>query len=191
MTAVENHYKWVDVSKFLGAHSIRVNVSGDGSREEVALNAIDGLTKLGKYGASNGINIIVENHGGYSSDGTWLAGVMKEVDMENVGTLPDFGNFCVEGRPKNCTKTYDKYQGISDLMPFAKGVSAKSFEFDEQGNEINSDFDSIMRIVKKSGYKGYLGIEYEGNRLSEDKGIKATKLLLEKVIKKLEESSDV
>ena len=190
MTAVENHYKWVDVAKFLGAHSIRVNAAGDGSREDVAINAIDGLTKLGKYGASNGINIIVENHGGYSSDGSWLAGVMKEVDMENVGTLPDFGNFCIEGSPKDCTKAYDRYQGITDLMPFAKGVSAKSLEFDEQGNEINSDFDSIMRIVKNSGYKGYIGIEYEGDQLSEDKGIKATKLLLEKVIKKLEESSD-
>jgi len=192
MTAVENHYKWVDIAKILGAHSIRVSSikAGDRSREEVAINAIDGLKKLGKYGASNGVNIIVENHGGYSSDASWLVGVLKEVDMENVGTLPDFGNFCIKGSPEGCIEEYDRYQGIADLMPFAKGVSAKSDEFDEKGNEINSDFYRIMRIVKNSGYKGFIGIEYDGDKLSEDEGIKATKLLLEKAINRLDEYSN-
>lgn len=185
MTAVENHYKWVDVAKFLGAHSIRVNAAGQGTAEEVAENAKDGLTKLGEYGASKGINIIVENHGGYSSDGTWLSGVMKGVGMDNVGTLPDFGNFCLERSPDGCVNEYDRYQGMTDLMPFAKGVSAKSNDFDENGNEVSSDFLRIMKIVKESGFKGYVGIEYEGNTLSEDEGIKATKVLLEKVFKEL------
>lgn len=169
--AVENHYPWVDIAQFLGAKSIRVNAAGQGSEEEVAANAVDGLSKLGEYGASKGINIIVENHGGYSSDGQWLSGVMEKVGMDNVGTLPDFGNFY----------EYDKYQGIADLMPYAKGVSAKSNSFDEEGNEVNSDFLRIMKIVKESGFKGYVGIEYEGSELSEDEGIKATKALLEKV----------
>lgn len=169
--AVENHYPWVDIAQFLGAKSIRVNAAGEGSPEEVAANAVDGLSKLGEYGKSKGINIIVENHGGLSSDGQWLSGVMEKVDMENVGTLPDFGNFY----------EYDKYQGITDLMPYAKGVSAKSNSFDEEGNEVNSDFLRIMKIVKESGFKGYVGIEYEGSELSEDEGIKATKALLEKV----------
>jgi sugar phosphate isomerase/epimerase len=169
--AVENHYPWVDIAQFLGAKSIRVNAAGQGSEEEVAANAVDGLSKLGEYGASKGINIIVENHGGYSSDGQWLSGVMEKVGMDNVGTLPDFGNFY----------EYDKYQGIADLMPYAKGVSAKSNSFDAEGNEVNSDFLRIMKIVKESGFKGYVGIEYEGSELSEDEGIKATKALLEKV----------
>ncbi len=185
MTAVENHYKWVDIAEFLGAHSIRVNAAGSGTMEEVAANAVDGLSKLGEYGASKGINIIVENHGGYSSDGTWLAGVIDGVGMNNVGTLPDFGNFCIERGPEGCVNEYDRYQGIADLMPYAKGVSAKSNEFDENGNEVNSDFLRIMKIVKKSGFKGYIGIEYEGSQLSEDEGIKATKALLEKVFKEL------
>lgn len=185
MVAVENHYPWVDVAKFLGAHSIRVNAAGQGTPEEVAANAVAGLTKLGEYGASKGINIIVENHGGYSSDGNWLSGVMKEVGMDNVGTLPDFGNFCIERSPDGCANEYDRYQGMADLMPYAKGVSAKSHEFDEDGNEVISDFLRIMKIVKESGFKGYVGIEYEGDLLSEDEGIKATKALLENVFQEI------
>lgn len=183
--AVENHYAWVDVAKFLGAHSIRVNAAGSGTADEVAKNAVVGLSSLGKYGASKGINIIVENHGGYSSDGTWLSGVMGQIGMDNVGTLPDFGNFCIARSPDGCAKEYDRYKGMKELMPFAKGVSAKSNVFDEAGNERNSDFLKIMKIVKESGFKGYVGIEYEGAELSEDEGIKATKALLEKVIKQL------
>ncbi len=185
VAAVENHYPWVDVAQFLGAHSIRVNAAGEGTPEEVAANAVDGLSKLGEYGASKGINIIVENHGGYSSDGMWLSGVMSEVGMENVGTLPDFGNFCIEHGPEGCANEYDRYKGMAELMPYAKGVSAKSNEFDEEGNEVHSDFYRIMKIVKDSGFKGYVGIEYEGSQLSEDEGIKATKALLEKVFAEL------
>ncbi len=183
--AVEGHHKWVDVAKFLGAQSIRVNAAGDGTAEEVAANAVLGLSKLGEYGASQGINILVENHGGYSSDGKWLSGVMKEVAMDNVGTLPDFGNFCIESGPDGCTNEYDRYLGMTEIVPFAKGVSAKSNQFDENGNEVNTDFLKIMKIVKESGFKGYVGIEYEGSELSEDEGIKATKALLEKVFSQL------
>jgi len=181
MKAVENHYKWVDIAKFLGAHSIRVNAAGKGTAEEVAANAVDGLSKLGEYAATKGINILVENHGGYSSDGTWLAGVMQKVGKDNVGTLPDFGNFCIERTADGCANEYDRYQGMADLMPFAKGVSAKAHEFDDAGNEVHSDFLKIMKIVKDSGFEGYVGIEFEGGTISEDEGIKATKALLEKV----------
>jgi sugar phosphate isomerase/epimerase len=183
--AVENHHPWVDVAAFLGAHSVRVNAAGQGTAEEVADNAVDGLSKLGEYGASRGVNVIVENHGGYSSDGSWLAGVIERVGMDNVGTLPDFGNFCIERGPDGCANEYDRYQGMADLMPYAKGVSAKSHEFDEDGNEVSSDFLRIMKIVKESGFKGDVGIEYEGTALSEDEGIKATKALLEKVFAQL------
>ncbi len=186
LEAVENHYKWVDIAKFLGAHSIRVNAAGEGTPEEVAKNAVNGLKALGKYAASKGINVIVENHGGHSSNGAWLSGIMGVINMDNVGTLPDFGNFCIERGPDGCVKEYDKYAGMKELMPYAKGVSAKSHEFDEEGNEVHSDYLRIMKIVKESGFKGYIGIEYEGDQLSEDEGIKATKALLEKVFAQLE-----
>lgn len=180
--AVENHYKWVDAAKHLGCHSVRVNAAGEGSAEDVAAAAVLGLGKLAEYGKSAGLNVIVENHGGYSSDGSWLSGVMKQINMDNCGTLPDFGNFCLErGEGWKCVKEYDRYKGIEELMPYAKAVSAKSNVFDEAGDERNMDFLRIMKIVKSHGYKGYVGIEYEGNELSEDEGIMATKKLLEKV----------
>lgn len=168
---VDNHKKWVEAAKFLGCHSIRVNAGGPGGREELAKQVVDGLTKLSTFAKDHNINVTVENHGGLSSDGAWLAGVLKTVGMDNCGSLPDFGNF----------HSYDRYQGMKDLMPYAKGVSAKSRVFDDQGNEKQSDFLRIMKIVKAAGYKGYVGIEYEGGKLSEDDGIIATKKLLEKV----------
>lgn len=182
MKAVENHYDWVKIAKFLGAKSIRVNAAGQGTAEEVAMHAVDGLTQLGKFGAQEGINIIVENHGGYSSDGAWLSGVMSKVNMKNIGTLPDFGNFCLERGPEGCLKEYDRYKGIAELMPYAKGVSAKTNVFDANGNERAMDYSRILKIVKDAGFKGNIGIEFEGTELSEDEGIKATKALIEKVL---------
>jgi len=179
--AVENHYGWVDAAKILGCHSIRVNAAGNGTAEEVKAAAIDGLGRLTAYGQDNGINVIVENHGGYSSDGQWLSSVIAEVASDYCGTLPDFGNFCVEGGHGNCIREYDRYQGVKELMPFAKGVSAKSHDFDEEGNETHTDYERMMKIVKDAGFTGYVGVEYEGDVLSEADGIKATKKLLEKV----------
>lgn len=180
--AVENHYKWIDAAKLMGCHSIRVNAAGKGTAEEVAAAAVDGLGRLSEYGAKAGLNVIVENHGGYSSDGKWLSGVMKQINMDNCGTLPDFGNFCIEkGEEGKCANEYDRYAGMEDLMPFAKAVSAKAHDFDAQGNETHSDFLRIMKIVKDHGYRGYVGIEYEGSGMSEEEGIIATKKLLEKV----------
>lgn len=182
--AVENHYKWVHAARHLECATIRVNAYGIGSAEDVAAAAVDGLGKLGEFAAKSGINVIVENHGGYSSDGSWLSGVMKQVGLNNVGTLPDFGNFCVERKPddwKVCINEYDRYKGTQELMPYAKGVSAKSYDFDENGNVIETDYTKILKIVKESGFKGIIGIEYEGDRLSEFEGIKATKKILEKV----------
>lgn len=173
--AVENHYKWVEAAHFLGCHTIRVNAAGKGTPDEMKAAAIESLSKLSEFGALHDINIVVENHGGLSSDGLWLSSVLSSVNMKNCGSLPDFGNFY----------EYDRYQGITDLMPFAKGVSAKSIDFDENGNETTMDYKRILGIVKSFKYKGHIGIEYEGSRLSEEEGIKATKKLLEKVGKEL------
>ncbi|HEX6430099.1 MAG TPA: sugar phosphate isomerase/epimerase family protein [Niastella sp.] len=186
MQAVENHYKWVDAAKYLGCATIRVNAFGVGSAEEVQKAATEGLAKLGEYAAKTGINVIVENHGGFTSNGQWLADVMKGVKRKNVGTLPDFGNFCIkrEGGQMwgtKCIEEYDRYKGVAEMMPFAKGVSAKAHDFDEQGNCIETDYVKMLKIVKAAGFKGYMGIEYEGDKLSEEEGIKKTKALLERV----------
>jgi sugar phosphate isomerase/epimerase len=178
LKTVENHKKWIDAAAFLGCHSIRVNARSRGEYEEQQKLAADGLRRMCEYGDTKKINVIVENHGGISSNGEWLAGVMKLVDHKRVGTLPDFGNFTIDHKTG---EVYDRYKGIEELMPFAKGVSAKSNVFDAEGNERNMDYYRILRIVKNSGYKGFVGIEYEGSELSEKEGIIATKKLLEKV----------
>lgn len=185
--AVENHFKWMDAALLLGCHSIRVNAAGEGSREEVAKAAAEGLRGLAELGEKIGLNVIVENHGGYSSDGAWLSGIMQQINMPNCGTLPDFGNFCIQRsdeerwEDQRCLEEYDRYLGVQQLMPFAKAVSAKSNDFDEKGNEMHTDYMRVMQTVKEAGYSGWVGIEYEGNQLSEAEGIKATKALLEKV----------
>jgi len=178
LKTVENHKKWIDAAAFLGCHSIRVNARSRGEYEEQQKLAADGLRRMCEYGDTKKINVIVENHGGISSNGEWLAGVMKMVDHKRVGTLPDFGNFTIDHKTG---EVYDRYKGMEELMPFAKGVSAKSNVFDAEGNERNMDYYRIMRIVKNSGYKGFVGVEYEGSELSEKEGIIATKKLLEKV----------
>ena len=175
-TAVENHYKWAEAAKFLGCHSIRVNARSEGSYHEQIELAADGLRRLTEFSDSMGINTIVENHGGLSSNGKWLSAVMEKVDHPRMGTLPDFGNFRLEG-----DEWYDRYQGVRELMPYAKAVSAKSHEFDTSGNETGTDYYKMMKIVLDSGYNGYVGIEYEGTTHSEMEGIRLTLELLKKV----------
>jgi len=174
LQAVENHFKWIEAAKYLGCHSIRVNAASEGSFEEQQKLAADGLRRLTEFSAQHGLNTIVENHGGLSSNGKWLAGVMKMVDHPRCGTLPDFGNFRI-----NENELYDNYKGIEEMMPYAKAVSAKSYDFDEKGNETKLDYLRIMKIVTAEGYRGFVGVEYEGDRLSEKDGIIATKKLLE------------
>ena len=186
--AIENHKQWVEAAKYLGCHSIRVNAQSSGSREDQTKQASDGLRQLSEWAAPHKINVIVENHGGLSSDGSWLSGVIKAVDLPNCGTLPDFGNFKL-GRTETeengvktvCEKSYDRYRGVAELMPFAKAVSAKSHHFDDQGNESSTDYLKMMKIVLDHGYHGYVGIEWEGGQPGELEGIRLTKELLERV----------
>lgn len=201
--AVEGHYKWLDAAKLLGCQSIRVNAASDASLnpENQADLCTEGLRRLSDHAAPLELNVIVENHGGLSSNGAWLANVIKNVGLENCGTLPDFGNFYVaknRGKAEQYEKdkalylgdpaytedsvglAYDRYQGTKELMPYAKGVSAKAHDFDESGNEIHTDFTKMLQIVKGSGYRGYIGIEYEGSELGEVEGIKKTRDLLQR-----------
>lgn len=173
--AIEDHVPWLAAAKFLGCHSVRVNAHSRGSYDEQMKLAVDGLSRLAAKGAEHGLGVLVENHGGLSSNGAWLAGVIRQVDMKNCGTLPDFGNFALGGG-----RSYDRYEGVRQLMPFAKAVSAKAHDFDEDGNEIHTDYGKMMQIVLAAGYHGFVGIEYEGKKLSEDEGVAATKRLLER-----------
>jgi sugar phosphate isomerase/epimerase len=179
-TAVDNHKKWADAAKALGCRTIRVNAHGDGEREAQIGQAADGLVKLAQYADTLGLNVIVENHGGFTSDGSWLAAVMKKANHPRVGTLPDFGNFNLGDG-----KQYDRYKGVEELMPFAKAVSAKSFDFDAAGNETTIDYERMLKIVLAAGYHSWLGIEFEGERLSEKDGILRTKELLVRLQSKL------
>jgi L-ribulose-5-phosphate 3-epimerase len=174
--AVENHYKWVEAARELGCAMIRVNAASEGTWDEQVALAADGLRRLAEYGAEAGIDVVVENHGGLSSNAKWLTEVMRRVDHPRCGTLPDFGNFNVGGG-----ETYDRYLGVAELMPFAKAVSAKSHDFDEAGDEVGMDYPRLMKIVTDAGYRSWVGIEYEGARLPERDGIRATLRLLERI----------
>jgi sugar phosphate isomerase/epimerase len=176
MQAVENHYKWVEAAKSLGCHSIRVNAASRGSYQEQIELAADGLARLSEFAAGHGLNVIVENHGGLSSNGAWLSAVIRKVNLRNCGTLPDFGNFRVSG-----DEWYDRYTGVRELMPYAYAVSAKSHDFNDLGNEAHTDYYKMMKIVLNAGYHGFVGIEYEGGKVSEMDGIRMTRDLLLKV----------
>ena len=169
--AVENHRKWLDAAKVLGCATIRVNAASDGTAEEQQRLAADGLRRLTEIAAPMALNVIVENHGGLSSNGQWLAGVMKMVNHPRCGTLPDFGNFY----------EYDRYQGVADMMPFAKAVSAKSHDFDSNGEESTLDYHRLLKTVLDAGFHSWIGIEYEGDRLPERTGIAMTQRLLNKI----------
>ncbi|MCA8991309.1 MAG: sugar phosphate isomerase/epimerase [Planctomycetaceae bacterium] len=173
---VDNHKKWVEAAAFLGCHAVRVNAQSSGSFEEQIERAADGLRQLTEFAEGHNLSVIVENHGGLSSNGTWLSSVMQKVDHPHCGTLPDFGNFRIQG-----DEWYDRYKGVEELMPFAHAVSAKSHDFDDNGNETRTDYTRMMKIVLDAGYRGYVGIEYEGSQIPEREGIQKTKALLERV----------
>lgn len=189
--AVENHYKWVEAARFLGCHAIRVNLHGENRNEHVWRQAsIDGLGKLAEFCADRKIHALVENHGQFSSNGKLLAEVVSQIKNPYCGTLPDFGNFCLRREKGDmwespCVDWYDPYKGVEEMLPFAKGVSAKSFDFDDNGDELHTDFRRMLRLIQQSGYKGYVGIEYEGENLPEKQGILQTKALLEKIRREL------
>lgn len=176
--AVDNHVKWIEAARTLGCHAIRVNAASEGDFDEQMKLAADGLRRLSEIGDQYGINVIVENHGGLSSNGAWLAAVMRQVDHPRCGTLPDFGNFVIN---RETGEDYDAYLGTAQLMPFAKGVSAKTYHFDADGNERDLDYPRLFDIVRAAGYRGYVGIEWEGDSLDEPDGIVATRKLLERM----------
>lgn len=187
LTVVENHLKWLEMAAELGCHSIRVNAAGPGNRDDLAEHVTHGLRHLATRALEFELNVLVENHGGFSSDAEWLSGVMRSVNMSNCGTLPDFGNFCIrkatgpDGK-QQCAEEYDRYRGVGELMPFARAVSAKSYDFASDGSETTLDYPRLLKIVTAAGYSGFVGIEYEGSQLSEDDGILKTKSLLESLL---------
>ncbi len=187
---IEDHKKWLDMSHELGCHTVRTNLFGfDGSAEDRANWGADALMRLCEYAKPLDLNVVIENHGWLSSDPEWLTGVIKKVNMENCGILPDFGNFCIKRKEGEkwgeCLEEYpDIYKAIEMMMPYAKGVSAKSYAFDEEGNETKIDYKKMLQVVKDSGYKGFIGVEYEGEA-PEEEGIVKTRDLLVRVAAEL------
>ncbi len=188
--SVENHYKWVHAAKILGCHSVRVNAFGDPDRELFRVAIVEGMGQLANYAAGEGINIIVENHGLFSSDAKLITDIVKEVDLPNFGTFPDFGNWCLSAKwgstQGECDRVYDRYQGVREFLPYARAVSAKSYNFNDKGEDRIIDYHQMLKIVRDSGYDGYIGIEYEGVELPEHDGILATKRLMQKVWQSLD-----
>jgi sugar phosphate isomerase/epimerase len=186
LKAADNHKKWIEAAKLLGCLTVRVNLHGEGDPDERKKASIDSLTLLGDFAEPMNINVVVENHGSVTSNGMWIADVMKQVNRKNVGTLPDFGNFCISdpwGTIQNgCKDMYDIYKGVEEMLPYAKGVSAKTYDFDANGEQTLMDYKRLINIVKASGYKGYIGIEFEGNSQPEDEGVRKTQVLLEKYL---------
>lgn len=186
LDSVENHKKWIEAAALLSCLTVRVNLHGEGTPEERKKASVDSLGRLGEFAAPLNINVVVENHGSVTSDANWLTAVMKQVNMKNVGTLPDFGNFCISHPwgtiQDGCTEMYDIYKGIEQLLPYAKGVSAKTYDFDGNGEQPLLDYKKLIGIVKASGFKGYMGVEFEGNNQSEEDGIRKTQNLLKRYL---------
>lgn len=201
-SAIDFHKKWVEVAKKIGCHSIRVNLrSNEDNNQKILENSSKSLLKLIEFSKRDKINIVVENHGGITGDADWMVNLMENINSKYLGTLPDFGssNFCInkgeldlEGITNSCETQYDKYEGVTKLMPYAKGVSAKSHTFNPNGEELSTDFSKMIEIISKSNYSGYITVEYEGaimsmygggeNYLNSNDGVIATKKLLEKYI---------
>lgn len=190
LEAVENHHKWIRAAAILGITTVRVNAFGDADLEIYKPAITDSMARLADYAAPMQINIVIENHGLFSSDAALMAGIMKEVNRPNFGSLPDFGNWCLTAKwgttqDDDCVEAYDRYQGVAELLPYAKAVSAKSYNFNEQGEDTKIDYYRMMQIVKNSSYSGYIGIEYEGTEKSEHEGIILTRALMERVWEEL------
>jgi len=190
LSAIENHKKWISAANKMGCSAVRLNLNGENDVETWKKNSIQSLNALSAFAKPLNINVIVENHGGKSSNARLLMEVINSVDYSNCGTLPDFGNFCMSEdwgslKDNKCNNPYDPYLGVSEMLPKAFGLSAKSYEFDDNGDETILDYYKLLSIVKRGGYKGFIGVEYEGEILSEKDGIIATKKLLEKASKML------
>ncbi len=184
--AIENHYKCIDAAAKLGCHSSRVNAQSEGTPDEQRKLAANGLLRLTNHADTKNINVIVENHGGLSSNGAWLSSVIREVNHPRCGTLPDFGNFILDWGTR---EEYNRYKGVEELMPFAKAVSAKSHDFDDAGNEKHTDYRKMIGIVLDSGYRGWIGIEYEGTNVGEFEGILRTRDLLRTIRSEREQAT--
>ncbi len=189
--AVEQHRPWIEAARRLGCFAIRVNAFGKGDRIALREALIDGLGSLSEAGSESNISILVENHGLHTSDAGFITGIIQAVNSPYLGTLPDFGNWCLNkewGGTKDgtCTDSYDPVKGLRQMLPFAKGVSAKSYDFGPDGEETRLPYRALLQEVRDSGFAGHIGIEYEGDRLSEAEGIRATKALIEKTWKTLD-----
>lgn len=182
-----NYHRWVDIAAIMGCRLLTVNVNARrGNRDLLAARAAEGLVALTSYSGPRGITVLVENHGWYSAYPPWLVGIMETVNSPFCKLSVDLGNFCTRWDSGQCVEQqYDPYEGVALMMPHARHVSAKMLGFDERGNDVRTDYVRMLRIIRDAGYQGYIGIEYAGDQLSPDHGIRASLALLRRATSEL------
>ncbi len=164
---VRNIKSWMDVAAAIGSRAVRVNTGPSREGSDALALAVESCKRLAEHADKLGLNVLIENHGGISSDPQLLKQLIESVSTERMGACPDFGGFDEAIR----------YDGLQKIMPLAKLVHAKSYAFDEHGEETAIDYARCMQIVKNSGFSGVLSIEYEGDGNASE-GIKKTKELI-------------
>ena len=173
MQAALNHRKWVDIAASLGCHAIRCNVGGPSKDydQDTMKRAADSFGNLVEYASQYPLNVILENHGGASSNPDMMIGLMKAINSPNFGTLPDFGNIY----------EFDRYESIRKLVAYAKGISVKT-KFKPNGTHPDYDLEKLLKICMEEGYHGFYGIEQESPDANSWQAVRWSKAVIDRVV---------
>jgi L-ribulose-5-phosphate 3-epimerase len=159
LASARAHRKWVDIAYELGCADIRCNMRGGTpdwkNDKDLVKRAAEAFNDLLEYARPANIDILIENHGGASSDPDTLVAVMKAVNNPHFGTLPDYGNVNLGD---------DRYEVMRKILPYAKGVSVKA-AWTADGNNVFGDLEKLIKITQESGFHGFWGIESSYNLL--------------------------
>jgi len=179
-----NYERWIEAAQFLGCHQVRVVCSDhiDIDWDEKMKLTVEAVSKLADFAQGHSIELLIENHNGYTSNPNWLVEMIQKVNRPNCGILGDFTEWRIEQNPDVLYP--DPYKGYEILAPYVKSVGAKSTTFDVLGNELVTDYPRMFEILNKVGYQGYIAVEYFGNDLPRRKGTTMTKELVERIIAK-------
>lgn len=178
--SVEDHTRWMETAAELGCPFLRINPYGEGTYLEQCQRSAETLHALAERSADYGLEVIVENHGHPGSNGAWLAMLIEMANHSRVGTYTDLDNFFMGGWDLNPERRYDRHQGLLDLAPYTKAISAKTHDFDPDGEETTIDYHACLKILIDSGFSGLVSAEFEGNRVDETEGSKLTVELLKR-----------
>ncbi len=145
--------KWIDAAVELGATAIRVfggKIPKGASEDEAVAWTVDGLKRVLPYAERKGVILALENHHGVTATPELVLKIRSQIDSPWFGLLLDTANFMKSS-----------YEGMEKVAPYAVTAHLKTRVYDAEGNEQKADLERIVRIFAKSGYRGYLHIEYE------------------------------